>query len=73
MDSIQLRARLMRMREIMSKPRYHASEAEESEVMTAALDLLEDFLIDHKRQTELLEGIANTAQFFEIQRRERGI
>lgn len=73
MDSIQLRARLLRMREIMTKPRSQASESEEAEVMTAVLDMLEDFLLDHKRQTELLESIANTAQFFEIQRREHGI
>lgn len=57
MDEIQLRARIMRMREIAAKPHGRSSEAEEAEVMTAVLDLLEDFLLDHKRQTELLEGI----------------
>ena len=36
------------------------------------LNLLGDFLVDHKRQTVLLESIAHTAEFFERQRRELG-
>lgn len=68
MDSIQLRARLLRMREIMTKPRSHASESEEAEVMTAVLDMLEDFLLDHKRQTELLETIARIADDEQVAR-----
>lgn len=65
MDTIQLRASIMRMREIAAKPHGRSSEAEEAEVMTAVLDLLEDFLLDHKRQTELLETLATIADTVE--------
>lgn len=68
MDALQQKAHLARLDEMLRKP--HRDESDELEAGKLALALLEDFLTDHKRQTELLERIANTAEFFEIQRRE---
>ena len=69
MDTAQVKGRIARLGELIGAPHDTPKEREAGKLM---LNLLEDFLLDHKRQTELLEGLANTAEFFEYQRRELG-
>jgi hypothetical protein len=68
MTTEEIKAALARIGEIARKS--HGSQADGQEAATIALSLLESFLLDHKRQTDLLEQIAGIAQFFENQRRE---
>lgn len=67
MDAAQISATLLLLRQEGSTP--GASEREQR-VTDLAFNLIEHYLLEQKRQTELLEWIANIGQFFENQRRE---
>lgn len=59
MDIAQIKGHIVRIGEILRKPR--EEEADAQEVGRLALNLLEDFLVDHKRQTEAIETLAISA------------
>lgn len=64
MDEALIRAHLARLAELVKK------DDGGPEALPLVLNLLEDFLVGQKRQTDLLEALWSTAQFFENQRRE---
>lgn len=69
MDTAQVLGHIARLGELIGNPHDTPKDKEAGRLM---LNLLGDFLVDHKRQTVLLESIAHTAEFFERQRRELG-
>lgn len=69
MDTAQVLGHIARLGELIGTPHDTPKDKEAGLLM---LNLLGDFLVDHKRQTVLLESIAHTAGFFEHQRRELG-
>ncbi len=64
MDAEQIKATF-----ILLRREKEASDAD-FKLAELGLNLLEHYLLEQKRQTELLEWIASIGQFFETQRRE---
>lgn len=66
MDTAQIKGHFARLRELDKRTDNDASQ----EAAGLFFNLAEHFLLEHKRQTDLLEALVNTAGFFETQRRE---